>query len=86
MVTLLLTWYIMVQSSELYPEPVYYTVYETENVIIKYSREVYYDIYGIREETTDIVYDKYRNLTIKQYLYRLRLEDMQDILEDLKGN
>jgi len=76
----------MVQSSELYPEPVYYTVYETENVIIKYSREVYYDIYGIREETTDIVYDKYRNLTIKQYLYRLRLEDMQDILEDLKGN
>ena len=72
----------MVQDSETYPEPLYYTVYETEDVIIKYSREIYHDIHGVREETTETVYLKYNNLTIKQYLYRLRLEDHDQIINE----
>jgi hypothetical protein len=45
-----------------YDIPEYITVYETEDVIIKYSRSVYDDIHGDIEQTTNEVNEKYNNL------------------------
>ena len=86
-VLLVLAWFVYFSGSDKYPEPIYYTVYETENVIIKYSREIYHDIYGVQEKTLKQVNKRFKNKTKDQIEYesilRVRTESYQKIKESI---
>jgi len=83
--SILFIWYTNVLSSEKYPEPLYYTVYDTEDVIIKYSREVYHDIYRVRFKTAKQVNKRFKNKTHEEIeletILRVRSESSKRIKE-----
>ena len=61
---ILFAWYLFVNSSKPYLEPIYYTVYENEKVIIKYSRKIYHNYNEIRYNTVLRVCNKFENESI----------------------
>jgi hypothetical protein len=56
-------WYILVQSSDVCQEPLYYEVEFNDGVIHKWSREIYHNIYGDVERLDHIFAEKYNNLS-----------------------
>lgn len=60
---IVLAWYLMVQSSEPFTEPLYYKVEFNDGVDHYWSREVYHDIYGDVERIDKEFAKKYDGLS-----------------------
>ena len=74
----MLVWYLMVQSSEPYPEPLYYKVEFNDGVDHYWSREVYWDIYGEVERIDNLFAEKYNNLSHKEIIYLTSKQIMEE--------
>jgi len=74
---IILSWILYVNSSDTYPEPVYYTV-QYDDVTVKYSRALYYDIYGTMERVDENLQTRFNDKSRKEIIFLTSNQIMRD--------
>ena len=74
---IILSWILYVNSSDPYPEPVYYAV-QYDDVTVKYSRALYYDIYGTKERVDENLQKRFNDKSRKDIIFLTSKQIMID--------